>query len=41
MNSYQIALAAPSIIVVALIFVGLNLIVDIVQPLFDKRISRA
>lgn len=36
----DLPLLQGTILVLALIFVALNLIVDIVQPLFDKRISR-
>lgn len=37
----DLPLLQGTILVLALIFVALNLIVDIVQPLFDPRISRA
>lgn len=36
----DLPLLQGTILVLAMIFVGLNLIVDIVQPLFDPRISR-
>ena len=36
----DLPLLQGTILVLALIFVALNLTVDIVQPLFDKRISR-
>lgn len=37
----DLPLLQGTILVLALIFVALNLMVDILQPLFDKRISRA
>ena len=37
----DLPLLQGTILVLALIFVGLNLLVDILQPLFDPRISRA
>lgn len=37
----DIPLLQGTILVLAMIFVGLNLIVDIVQPLFDPRMKRA